>query len=74
MNNLKTPHIEALKELLRLIVIAVIPVLILSLESGWSWKVTGMTAAIVVLRSLEKFMHEWNKLSTTERKLPELPL
>ena len=50
--------IEALKELGRVIVLAIIPVLISSLESGKvDWKVIAIVGAIAGLRSVDKYLH-----------------
>jgi len=50
--------IEALKELGRVIVLAIIPVLISSLESGViDWKVIAIVGVIAGLRFVDKWMH-----------------
>ncbi len=54
--------IEGVKELLRVVVIAVIPVLIMSLDSGEiNLKVIGITAAIAALKFIDKVLHEVGK-------------
>lgn len=51
--------IEAVKELLRVIVLSIIPILIVSLESGkLDLKLIGVTVAVAVLRALDKWLHE----------------
>lgn len=59
---MKQAIIEALKELLRVVLIAVLPILISSLESGKiDYKIILVTAAIALLRAVDKWMHEWGK-------------
>lgn len=50
---------EALKELGRVVVLAVLPVVIVALESNAiDWKVVGLTALLAVLKALDKYVHE----------------
>lgn len=43
----------------RVILIAVVPVLIASLESGQvDWRVISIACAIAILRALDKFLHK----------------
>ena len=56
------PIIEALKELLRVTLLAVVPILIVSLESGnLDLKLIGVVAAIAALRALDKWLYLWGK-------------
>ena len=57
------PIIEALKELARLALIAIVPVLIDSLNQGEvNWKVILITGIIAVLRAIDKYLHLEGKL------------
>ena len=57
------PIIEALKELARIALIAVVPVLIDSLSQGVvNWNVILITGIIAVLRAIDKFLHLEGKL------------
>lgn len=59
---MKTALINALKELLRVILLAVIPVLITSVEDGsLNWKVVGTVAILAALRFADKLLHEYGK-------------
>lgn len=59
---MKQAIIEALKELLRVVLIAILPILISSLESGKiDYKIILVTAAIALLRAIDKMLHEWGK-------------
>jgi hypothetical protein len=50
--------IEALKELLRVVVLAVLPILIDSLSSGqFSFRVLAVAGAIAGLRFIDKLLH-----------------
>lgn len=50
--------IEAGKELLRVVVLAIIPVLIASLEAGLiDWRLIVVTAGIAFLRGVDKYLH-----------------
>jgi len=62
--------IEALKELFRVIVLAIIPITIDSLASGEiNYNLIAITGAIAGLRSLDKLLHEWGKeIETTGTK------
>jgi len=51
--------IEGLRELVRVVLIAVIPVVYLSLEEGEvNWEAIGIVAVIAGLRGVEKWLHE----------------
>lgn len=54
MNALK----EAGKEFLRVIALAAIPVIIVSLQNGLGLKPTLLAVAIAALRSVDKWIHE----------------
>lgn len=59
---MKSSIVEALKELGRVVVLSVIPVLITSLENmEIDWKLVGTIAAIAALRALDKWLHETGK-------------
>lgn len=50
--------IESLKELGRVVVLAIIPIIIDSLSSGeFSWRVVVVAGAIAGLRFVDKFLH-----------------
>lgn len=54
----KEALLEAGKELARVVVLAVVPVLITSVELGSiDWKVVGVTALIALLRGIDKYFH-----------------
>ena len=51
--------VEALKELIRTGLIAVIPLVIDGLASGaMNWRTVGIAGIIAVLRALDKWLHE----------------
>lgn len=53
---------EAIKELLRVCVLAVVPVLIAYLEAGkFDWKGLAVLLGVAVLRAVDKFLHENEK-------------
>lgn len=55
---------EAGKEMLRVVLIALIPIIIDQLGRGeLDLKVISIVAAITFLRGLDKFLHEWGKES-----------
>lgn len=57
---------EAIKEFGRMAVLAVIPVLISSLEgSQINLRATGIALGIVLLRTLDRFIHEEKSLKST---------
>ena len=54
--------LEGLKEVLRVAVIASIPVVIDGLSKGaLSWQLMGTAAAIAILKALDKMLHEYGK-------------
>jgi len=62
MDKIKQPLIDATTELLRVMVLAVIPVLITSLEKqAIDWRVIGVVAIIAGLRWLDKFLHKFGE-------------
>lgn len=70
MAQVKQPLIDATAELLRVMVLAVIPVLITSLEkSEIDWRVIGVVALIAGLRWIDKFLHKFGEAN--ERTLLE---
>ena len=59
---MKEAIIEAFKEFLRVVLLAVVPVLIVGLENGnLNLRFVGLTAGIAFLRALDKVLHEWGK-------------
>jgi len=69
----KQPLIDALMELLRVMVLATIPVLITSLENqSIDWRVVGVVALIAGLRFIDKFLHKYGEAN--ENKLLEAGL
>lgn len=61
--NFKTDVLlEALKELGRVALFAIIPILIVQLESGkFDWRIVGIAGAIAVLKALDRGLHLWGK-------------
>lgn len=54
--------IESLKELARVIVLAIIPVMITGVEDGsFDWRVVGTVALLAALRFIDKLAHEIGK-------------
>lgn len=55
--------IEALKEGLRVVVLAVVPVLISGFQQmeGFDWRLVIVTGVIAFLRFLDKWLHEMGK-------------
>lgn len=50
--------IEALKELGRVVVLAILPLIIASLEAGVvDWRLIGVTGAVALLRAIDKYLH-----------------
>ena len=50
--------VEAIKEFVRMMIIAVVPNLIASLSEGAvNWQVLGMSLVIAVLRALDRWAH-----------------
>lgn len=53
------PYIEGLKELARIAIIAVVPILISGLEAGaLDWKLILVSAIIAILKAVDKFVHK----------------
>lgn len=53
---------EALKEGLRVVVLAIIPVVILGLENGnFNLKALGIVAVVAFLRFIDSYLHESGK-------------
>jgi len=58
-NKIPEPVIEGVKELGRVALIAVIPIIIAGLETNtFSWKLILVVAAIAILKGLDKFVHK----------------
>ena len=73
MAKIKQPLIDATAELARVMVLAVIPVLITSLESQTiDWRVIGVVALIAGLRWVDKFLHKFGEAN--ENKVLEAGL
>jgi len=54
--------VEGLKEVLRTSIMALIPVVILSLQEGEvDWRLIGISAAIALLSGVDKWLHKENK-------------
>lgn len=65
--DIKSAVLEALQELGRVLMLAVIPVIISGLDTGRvEWKTVGVVGAIAVLRFIDKALHEWGKLTEDE--------
>jgi len=64
MKDILPAYVEAGKELLRVALLAVIPVTIDMLNSGSvNWKTLGIVALIAVLRAFDKLLHETGKIT-----------
>lgn len=51
--------IESTKELLRIMILAAVPVLVIGIENGQiDWKLVGTAVAIAGLRALDKLIHK----------------
>lgn len=62
-----TPHIEALKELGRIAIIAAIPILIDGLSAGQiDWHLVSSGMLIAVLRGIDKYAHLETKAGSTK--------
>ena len=66
---------NALKEALRLVVLAIIPIVLLGIDSGTgavaiNWALVQVTALITALRFIDKLMHESGKAKQIETKKP----
>lgn len=57
------PLVDAIKEFLRIILVAIIPVIIGQLQNGTigDWKVIATVAAIALLKAIDEFLHELGK-------------
>lgn len=61
---MKTALINALQELARVVLLAIVPVAITGVENGSvDWKVLGTVALLAVLRFVDKLLHEWGKVN-----------
>lgn len=59
---MKQAYIEAFKEMMRVVLLAVIPLLIDNLGSGeFNWRLIWVTAAIAGLRFVDSMLHEYGK-------------
>lgn len=55
----KTALIEGIKEIVRVALIAALPLLITGLESGsLDWRLVATAAVIAVLKGVDKFVHK----------------
>lgn len=55
----KNAFLEGTKELGRILLIAVLPILIDSFATGsFSWRVTGLALMVALLKALDKWIHE----------------
>ena len=54
---------ESLKEGARVVVLAIIPVLVVSLQDAqeFDWRLIAVTAAVAFLRFIDSLLHEVNK-------------
>ena len=54
--------IESIKEFLRVIMLAVVPVVIAGIEGGSvDWKIIWTVGAVAGLKFIDSALHEWNK-------------
>lgn len=59
MKKYKDPIVKGITELARVALLAALPLLILSLESGSiDWRSIGIVSAVAVLRALDKMLHK----------------
>jgi hypothetical protein len=64
----KEALINALKELGRVVLLAVIPLLVSSLENGWvDWRAIAVVAGLAALRFVDKYLHEVGKERSTPK-------
>lgn len=64
---------KAGKEFFRVIVLAIIPVLIISIENGIvDWKFIGLVAIVAGLKFIDKLLHEVGKTEGNEKLLTGL--
>ena len=62
---------EAIKEFLRVILLAVFPVLITGIESGTvDWKIIGTVASVAGLKFVDSALHERNKEQPKKEQNP----
>ncbi len=67
MKDLKDTLLEAVKEALRVVLLAVFPVLIASIEKGEiEWRAIGIVAVLALLRAADKGLHKWGKVNKDE--------
>jgi hypothetical protein len=61
------PVVEALKEMARVALIAIVPLLIEGL-SAWAinWKAIAIVAGVAVLRAVDKYLHLEGKITGNE--------
>ena len=60
--------IESLKELLRVVVLAIVPVVIVSVENGAiDWKVVATVGGVAALRFIDKLLHNYGKENETTK-------
>ena len=58
----ESPLGKAIKEVGRVVVLAVLPILIANLESGvFDWRLIAVTAGLALLKAIDKFFHEIGK-------------
>lgn len=62
------PLLEAIKELLRVVVLAVIPLALVQLEQGWvDYRALALVGAIAGLRFVDKLLYEEGKAKNKPR-------
>lgn len=60
--SIPAPLLEALKEGLRVVVLAIIPIIIAQVESGmWDMRAVLIVGALALLRFADKWLHEIGK-------------
>lgn len=70
-NKIPRQYTEGLKELARIVLIAVFPVILLGLNpvNGTvtiKWNVVGVVALVAVIKSFDKYVHVWGKENNNE--------
>lgn len=63
VDNWREAGFEAVLELSRVALLAAVPLMVTSLEAGETveWRIIAVAVSIAVLRSIDRFVHEWNQ-------------
>ncbi len=64
MDDVKKTALEAVKEAGRVVLLAILPVLVTSLEKNQlDWRSVTFVAVLALLRGADKWVHEWGKVN-----------